>query len=147
MLHTNSGGPGREHERLKEELDNWAKSQGYRDPYSKLAADAIPDVLNGREKSFLFVGDAKDAESETPEKQETVLRISKYFKEFVKLLGPTGTWRGGILAVATNDKLAAESWTPVLNTLASNARIVSSSGAPPNFTVFQYSSNTWIIWW
>ncbi len=141
-----AGAPGPEHQRLRNELAAWAKKKGYTYPYGRLADEVIPDVVKGNDaKTLLFVGDAKDAENETSETGETVARIEKYFKVFANLLGRQ--WKGGILALATNDRNEAVSWTSVLNNAAANAGIVSGTGDKPNFSVYEYSSNTWIVWW
>ena len=141
-----AGAPGPEHQRLRNELAAWAKWKGYTYPYGRLADEVIPDVVKGNDaKTLLFVGDAKDAENETSETGETVARIEKYFKVFSNLLGQQ--WKGGILALATNDRNEAVSWTSVLNNAASNAGLITGTGDKPNFSVYEYSSNTWIVWW
>jgi len=145
-LYQQAGSPGPEHQRLRRELSTWAETRGYKRPYAKLTDEVIPDVVKGDEVNrFLFVGDAKDAANETSEKEDTVSRLEKYFREFAKLLGQN--WKGGTLAVATNDKEAAVSWTRVLNDVAVAAGLSATGGARPNFTVYEYSSNTWIVWW
>lgn len=145
-LYQQAGSPGPEHQRLRRELNTWAEMKGYTHPYQKLTDELVPDVVKGNKANMhLFVGDAKDAANETAETEETVARLEKYFKEFAKLLRQN--WKSGTLAVATNDRDEAVSWTQVLNDVASAAGLGTSTGARPNFTVYQYSSDTWIVWW
>jgi hypothetical protein len=143
-----AGAPGEEHERLKSDLAEWAESQGYSKVYSSFKSGSRPDVLRATGNDhYLFVGDAKDAENETPEVEETLQRVEAYVKEFASLLGGGG-YAGGIIAIATNDEGAAEDWVDELNALARLAGITGSEGQQPSFSVLEYKpSHTWIISW
>lgn len=145
-LYRQSGAPGPEHQRLRKELSAWAEGKGYAHPYAKLNDGLVPDVVKGNNsEKHLFVGDAKDAANETSANEETLKRLEAYFREFARLLG--SGWRGGTLALATNDKAAAVSWTQALNDVAMTAGLSGTGGTRPNFTVYEYSSDTWIVWW
>lgn len=142
------GGPSPEHERLKADLTDWALFKGYSKAYKKFQNGSEPDVLRENPQGkYLFVGDAKNSENETADNSETLSRIQTYFKQFVLLLGPE-RYKGGILAVATNNENEANKWVPVLNTLARAACIVSGSGCLADFSVVKLDGKmTWIIYW
>lgn len=138
-----------EHDRLQADLNEWAQSRQYPTTYSSLPSGREPDVLRYHtESKMLFIGDAKNAENETPSNSETVRRISGYIQEFADLLkGPSV--RGGIIAIATNDANAAQEWATTLKVLCVRACITgSTANSPPAFTVNKIQNkNTWITWW
>lgn len=140
-----ASGPRGEHERLRRRLDVWAKERGYAKVYKALPGGGEPDVLRVDEAdNLLFVGDAKDAENETSDRQDTLLRIQGYLNEFADLLS---TFRGGIIAIATNEEDAAQDWASTLNLSARFAGIVGPKGARPSFKVEKVDGGTWIAWW
>jgi hypothetical protein len=140
-----SGAAGEEHERLKKELDQWAVLQGYSKAYRALPDGGEPDVLRvNPSKVLLFLGDAKDAENETSSRRDTLLRIQGYLGEYAALLE---TFKGGVIAIATNNEDAANNWVGALNLLTKAAGIVGSDNAPPRFRVEQTGSSTWIAYW
>lgn len=140
-----AAGPGAEHERLRRRLDAWAKERGYAKAYKALPGGGEPDVLRVDEADkLLFVGDAKDAENETSDRRDTVVRIQGYLNEYADLLS---TFRGGIIAIATNEEDAAHDWASALNLLARFAGIVGPKGARPSFKVEKVDEGTWIAWW
>jgi len=108
----NEGAPGPEHERLKDELKEWAKEKGFAESDQKLSNNSMPDVLMIiPDEKFLFIGDAKDSKTENSKNKKTLERINKYIKEFQKLLNE---YSGGYIAIATNDCDEAKKWINVL---------------------------------
>ncbi len=142
------GKPGAEHERLNNELKNWAQSRNYILEFRGFSNGLKPDVLMGHDdKLHLFVGDAKDSNNENPSNNETLSRIQSYFCEFAKLLGQ-GNYKNGILAIATNSLESAREWVPTLNFLAKIAGITGGNGKEPDFKIENTNpEKTWIIWW
>jgi hypothetical protein len=143
-----AGAPGPEHERLKKSLHLWAKEKKYVTMYSELPNGSRPDVLRTtKDKEYLFVGDAKDAANETPDNKDTLVRLAIYIDEFSSILGNSG-YKGGIIAIATNNADIAEQWIPALNTLACKASLTGPNGARPAFkTIKLKNERTWIIAW
>lgn len=142
------GRVGPEHERLKRDLTAWAREQNFTQAYKKLPNESEPDVIltSAAEPWFLFVGDAKDSENETVDTTETVSRIQGYFRQFADLLG--NPYRGGYLAIATNNAQEAARWVPVLNTLARGALLKTATRVGPDFRVVRLPArNTWVIFW
>jgi hypothetical protein len=108
---------GPEHERLKTELEEWAKKKGY-DKNGPRFESSIPDVvLTNQEGNKLFVGDAKDAEHETVNDEGTISQIKGYVEEFLRFI-KNGEYKGGIFLIATNKQNAAEGWCGLLSELA-----------------------------
>jgi hypothetical protein len=138
---------GAEHNRLKADLKSWAQLRGFVKEYSQLPDDSEPDALFvDSTNSFLFVGDAKNAENEKTGTSATVSRIINYTQWFAKLLG--NPYLGGIIALATNDEKEAVKWAVLLNVLAEAAGI--SSTLPPkdpDFKIEHYADKTWIVFW
>lgn len=137
---------GAEHERLKSRLAEWAQSRGFSVTFSRLTS-GVPDVLLGTDEvpSHLFVGDAKDAENETADVFATWERIRGYIRDFAALIGKTRI-RGGIFAICTNTRKAAERWVPLLNLMAESERL-SEGVDPPNFLVTELDAQTFIVSW
>jgi len=143
-----AGAPGPEHERLKASLHLWAETKGYVTVYAELPNGARPDVLRTtKDEDYLFVGDAKDAANETPDNEDTLERLAIYIDEFSSLLG-NPSYKGGMIAIATNDAGIAEEWIPALNTLACKAGVTGPNGVRPCFKIIKLKDeNTWIIGW
>lgn len=143
-----AGVPGTTHERLKSELASWASSRGYTKVFSSFQSGATPDVLRSTpDRIYLFVGDAKDSSNETPDNTETLQRIWSYIQEFAALLADP-RYKGGLIAIATDNRQATSAWVIALNTLARMAGITESSGSPPSFNVIETSpGKTWITYW
>jgi hypothetical protein len=140
--------PGPEHERLKDDLRNWAVTQGYEHEYINFTSGANPDVLHGRATpKYLFCGDAKDSSYETVDNAETIKRIRGYFDDYAAVLGDNG-FQGGYLAIATNSECEAQRWVPELNTLAKASGISGVGGTSPAFKIARYGlKQTWFVYW
>lgn len=136
-----------EHDRLQSDLDAWAAGRSFSNSYPALPSGKRPDVLRSdKEKKYLFIGDAKNAENETCKNAETCDRLDNYFKEFAEFISVG--WQGGTLAVATNTESDANNWVQVLNTLAMKNRLVNADQSRAVFRVEKISSKkTWIIFW
>ncbi len=137
---------GNEHERLKAVLVSWAGSKGYAVKYARLTS-GIPDVVAGTNEipTYLFVGDAKDSANETADVFATWERIRGYVRDFGALIGQKRI-RGGILAIATNSRKAANRWAPFLNSMADSERL-SAGGNPPDFQILEIDAKTSIVYW
>jgi hypothetical protein len=139
------GAAGAEHERLKADLAEWAGARGYSKTFNQFSDGSIPDALRAKPNApYLFVGDAKDAKTETIDVTDTVSRIGGYIKNFALLLAQ---YKGGIIAVATNSAKEAARWLPTLNTLAQAANLTDGTGGQPNFKIDHPKAKTWIVWW
>lgn len=141
---------GAAHVRLKGELSTWvAKQFGKEFELKELAhlSGIRPDVLlwNSRD-GYLFIGDAKNADNESPGKQETIQRIASYVDKFAELCRANKI-KGGVIAIATNDADEAANWLSALNRLATSAGLSLSDGSPPNFQIEHLNAQTWIVWW
>lgn len=143
----NREGAKDEHERLRNRLKAWAESRGFSTELSQLPNGQKPDVLlyNSSQK-WLFIGDAKDSEHETPDRTDTICRVNGYIKEFSRLLGGPEV-RGGFIAIATNDKDAADSWVLRLNWMAIMNNLTVANGDGPDFIVAEVDATTWVIYW
>lgn len=93
---------------------------------------------------LLFLRDAKGAKNETSRRRDTAVRIQGYIHEFADLLP---TYRGGTIAIATNDEAAAQDGAGALSLLARFARIVGPLHSPPAIKVEKIDQRTWIAWW
>jgi hypothetical protein len=137
-----------EHERIKAELDEWARARlGYEEVISGLPSGRRPDVLRYTRSSHdLFIGDAKNAENETPSNGATIGRIAGYVIEFSRLLtGPSV--HGGTIAVATNSEAEANDWVTPLTLFCCMSGIVDGDGREPDFRVQRIGDRTWVTWW
>lgn len=139
---------GAEHERLEADLTEWAIAQGYPAGQAGLPSGRMPDVLRyDPEMRHLFVGDAKNADNETPSNSATIQRIAGYVQEFGKLLTSPAV-RGGIVAIATNVAEEAEEWVLPLNLFCVMSGIKDVDGNGADFQVIKLDGkNTWITYW
>jgi len=139
------GKPGPEHERLRAELEDWARIRGFTDLYSNLPFGGCPDVLRTTaDRKYLFIGDAKNAENETCSRLDTHSRILGYAFAFASLLNKG--YYGGYFAIATNDEIAVKDWVADLNDICRSAGI-SANGNPPDFKIDKINTDTWIAYW
>jgi hypothetical protein len=136
-----------EHERLKGDLNEWAIAKGYPEVINRLPSGRSPDVLRfDPDVQHLFLGDAKNADNETPRNSNTTRRIAGYVFEYGTLLG--GKIRGGIFAIATNSEAEAQEWVLPLNLFCVMSQITDADGNRADFQIDKLEGkNTWIIWW
>ena len=132
-----------EHKRLKVVLDAWARKKGYANIWPTLPNGQKPDVLRTK-GAFVFIGDAKNGENEGPHNAQTVSRLHGYVREFRALLA---TYKGGVIAVATNDETWAKQWVICLNVLAISEQLIDENENIPNFRVEKIDDSTWVTWW
>lgn len=146
-----AGAPGDEHERLKMELEEWARGLGYTSP-AEFTDGSKPDILLVKpSNNFLFLGDAKDSAHERATRSSTAQRIFKYLKSYARVLvdrtpGEEPT-NGGYIAIATNSSEAAEEWQLMLYYMTILAGISSENGEKPQYEIYQQNERTWIIYW
>jgi hypothetical protein len=134
------------HKRLQKTLDSFGANRGYEQPVT--LRDCNPDVSRIHEERgsvFLFLGDAKVAENETPDNRETVSRISRYVRTFAEML-EAGDIKGGCIAIATDDEGAADEWRSCLNFLTGAADIVSGDSKPADY-IIEAAEVGFIIYW
>lgn len=140
--------PGPEHNRLQDELGEWAHRAGYvRDLHTSLPKGGRPDVFRYiEEQRFLFIGDAKDSSNETSFSYKTYMRISGYLEDFADFVAE-GDIAGGRFTIATDNWEDAKAWANRLNLLAADLGLSDGAGAPPSFQVDQIGEPTWVAWW
>ncbi len=134
------------HEGLQAVLDRIAEKWGYEEPVTM--PDCEPDVARINRKNgsvILFIGDAKVAKNETPSNHDTVRRIRHYISIFARLLG-TKRIQGGIIAIATDEKEAAEKWRGCLNNLAASYGLSNDAGGP-DFSIKRVNESAFIVFW
>jgi hypothetical protein len=139
---------GAKHNRLQGELDRWAQAQGFSQGLNgNLPNGGRPDVLRSdNEASYLFIGDAKDSENETPNDFATYVRIAGYMDTFADSI-KNGSIKGGRFAIATDDEAMAKRWVTCLNWLAFERDLADTAGIGPAFAVERIDDRTWIVWW
>lgn len=137
----------KEHCRLKAELEDWANYHGYIWNINTLPGGKQPDVLRrALYHPSLFLGDAKDATNETPNRSDTFERVNGYVQEFGIHLR-NRTYSGGQIAIATNSFPAARNWRMAMQRMTNWAYIVSlPSNGPVDFHITDVcNGQTWII--
>lgn len=137
-----AGSPGPEHVRLQSELERWATDRGFRAELADLDGKE-PDVARTNGK-FLFIGDAKDAASETMDNDDSAERFGNYFRSFARRV-LDGSIEGGFVAVATNTKSAARGWATLMTAAIRLGGIRRADGGTP--ALQKVNETTWIAWW
>jgi hypothetical protein len=130
-----------EHERIKNELTQYANSIGYTKKV-KFNNGMEPDVLYlNVDGDSLFMGEAKDSANETPSNSKTAERIYGYIKTFRDCL-TAGLIKRGFIAISTNDIAVANDWKTWLNAACKKIGFTD-----PDFTIKTISANTYLIYW
>ena len=142
-----AGAPGAEHERLKYELEEYAKEREYCIRIDGFPDGSWPDVLMlfiEDERKFIFLGDAKDSEHETARKTETRNRIKGYLEWVKKWVYEDENIIGGTICIMTNSEEAAEDWAEELECIAEEICLEDEYGTL-EFEVHKKDENTWLI--
>jgi hypothetical protein len=135
---------GVKHERLRAELDRWAREQGYTAKKPGGLDGKLPDVLRRHGKGLWFVGDAKDSDNETTSRADSLERIAGYFQSFARrIIG--GQLRGGLFAICTDTSAAANGWRRLIDVMAAQAGV--SRGDGKLARVKKIDSQTFIAYW
>lgn len=125
-------------------LHQWARGQGHPNMGGDLAGDR-PDLLSEDVgQRLLYVGDAKDSQTETIANPETMARITAYLREFADRVA-SGKVTSGNFAIATNDEVAAHEWAVALAGAAATLMLVRDDGTSIMFQVDKVDSCTWIV--
>jgi hypothetical protein len=134
------------HKRLVSSLKGFARGNGFEKELSQFESGLRPDglFLTGDE-TLLFVGDAKVAENEPSTNAASLRRVFGYVREFAELVGDHQI-EGGMLAVITDERPAAEGWGRSLEYLASEVGLTDRSGKPPHFRI-RSVDEFWIAYW
>lgn len=133
-----------QHRRIQNLLAAHANDLGFSDEVS-FTSGLRPDVLR-TSGDYLFLADAKVADSETAGRTESAERIEQYIRAFASLLG-AGVVRGGVIGVATNDRSEAVSWAALLTALCWKHDIVAADGSAAYFQVTELDDTTWFASW
>lgn len=138
---------GPTYRRLCRKLDAWAESIGYGSPADRKWNGAQPRILRRNETGrFLFMGDAVEGEKKGPELTAAQDRATSAIAAFTHQVR-TERIDGGLLAIATDDKAAAEKWAKTLGKIAKKCGLVGSERAKPTFKVKRLAPNTWVVYW
>jgi hypothetical protein len=97
-----------------------------------------------RNADAIFLGNAKDAENETGNRDETRRRVFRYLRALATLIH-TGNVRGGSFMIATNSPEAADGWTTQLSLMAAFTALRHIEGRVKAFQVAQYDDRTWLV--
>lgn len=136
---------GREHRRLKKDLEEFAHDHGFADDSVDFYKEIEPDVLkNHSTQNYLLVGDAKDANHERVTHSATRRRVNAYLAEFGRRL-EGGEIDGGIIVIATNDETAADDWKSELPEMCKMNNIYSPSEEALNFQSTK-DGETWFVY-
>jgi hypothetical protein len=138
--------PSDEHYRLVHELREWltrkAEHMGLKvSELECLPSGRKPDVLLGEKRyNLIFLGECKNLTFESPERTATRKRLQEYMEELHSLF-ESGKARGGIFAVAVNDRTKTQTWVDFLDGLAKEAELGTG------FRVERTGRKTWVLWW
>lgn len=134
----NESNEGDEHLRMRRILKKYAESLGYGLQYDGFPKGSFPDVLLANWNNELFMGDAKDSNNETVNKEATTDEISKYLEQYSFLMENSDI-KGGAIAIITNNEFAASEWEEWLEDKCAEYDISAS------FEVIKLPNSTFII--
>lgn len=143
----NPGNEGKVHKELRERMEQFANDKGFTLQVEDFPNDQYPDIFRSNDNGvWIFIGEAKDSKNELPTHSAVVDQLKEYIEGFKYHLGRE--YRGGILAVATDDEIAAKEWKLVMDALTKDAGLVDKDGKEPNFTIKKLDEEeSYIIWW
>jgi hypothetical protein len=139
---------GPEHNRIQSELDQWANTLGFTKTLNvSLPNGGRPDVFRCTENNqYLFIGDEKNSENETPDNFATHVRISGYMDQFTAFI-TDGSIKGGHFAIATDNEDVAKRWVTRLDWMAFDRDLSDGAGNGAAFKLTRISDGTWVAWW
>ena len=133
------------HERLTAALGLWAKGKGYTNEANKFFSIGLrPQFVFSAQGALLFIGEAKSSSGLPIADSDTFLQFWGHVTAFAELLRD-GEIKGGMIAIATDDAVAAVEWEEYLNSVARAEGLLSASGTGKSCQMVRTGEHTWII--